>query len=51
VLLASGRDKLVPSIREAHFMASRIPNARVHEFPEAGHALLLTPGISLADYV
>jgi pimeloyl-ACP methyl ester carboxylesterase len=51
VLLASGRDKLVPSIREAHFMASQIPNARVHEFPEAGHALLLTPGISLADYV
>jgi len=51
VLLASGRDKLVPSIREAHFMASQIPNARVYEFPEAGHALLLTPGISLADYV
>jgi pimeloyl-ACP methyl ester carboxylesterase len=51
VLLASGRDKLVPSIREAHFMASLISNARVYEFPMAGHALLLTPGISLADYV
>lgn len=51
ILLASGRDKLVPSIREAHYMAARIRNARVHEFPEAGHALLLTPGFSLAAYV
>lgn len=51
VLLASGRDKLVPSFREASFMASRIRNARVHRFPNAGHALLLTPGFSLADYV
>ncbi len=51
ILLASGRDKLVPSIREAHYMAARIRNSRVHEFPEAGHALLLTPGVSLADYV
>jgi pimeloyl-ACP methyl ester carboxylesterase len=50
VLLASARDKLVPSIPEAHFMASRIPRSRVHEFPKAGHALLLTPGISLANY-
>ncbi len=51
ILLASGRDKLVPSIREAHYMASRIPHAQVHEFPDAGHALLLTPGISLVDFV
>jgi pimeloyl-ACP methyl ester carboxylesterase len=51
VLLAAGRDKLVPSVAEAHFMAARIANAQVHEFPEAGHALLLTPGFSLADYV
>jgi pimeloyl-ACP methyl ester carboxylesterase len=49
--LASRRDKLVPSIGEAHYMAARIPNAYVHEFPEAGHALLLTPGFSLADFV
>jgi pimeloyl-ACP methyl ester carboxylesterase len=51
VLLASGRDKLVPSVGEANFMASRIPGARVYEFPEAGHGLLLTPGIVLADYM
>jgi len=50
-LFASGRDKLVPSIVEAHFMASRIPHAVLYEFPHAGHALLQTPGFSLADYL
>ncbi len=49
-ILASGRDKIVPSVAEGRFMASRIPNARLHEFPRAGHALLLTPGFSLANY-
>jgi pimeloyl-ACP methyl ester carboxylesterase len=51
VLFASGRDKIVPSLEEARFMAARIPNAELHEFPEAGHALLLTPGFLLADYL
>jgi pimeloyl-ACP methyl ester carboxylesterase len=50
VILAAGRDKLVPSIRQARYLASRIPQATVHEFPHAGHALLLTPGVSLAAY-
>jgi pimeloyl-ACP methyl ester carboxylesterase len=49
-IFASGRDKLVPSIAEARRMASRIPRVITHEFPRAGHALLLTPGFSLADY-
>jgi pimeloyl-ACP methyl ester carboxylesterase len=51
VLLAAGRDELLPSVAEARYMATRIPYAQVHEFPEAGHGLLLTPGFSLADYV
>jgi len=50
ILFASGRDKLVPSMAEARFMVSRIPHANLHEFPRAGHALLLTPGFCLADY-
>lgn len=50
-ILASGRDKVVPSATEGRFMASRIPGARLHEFPSAGHALLLTPGFSLAAYL
>jgi pimeloyl-ACP methyl ester carboxylesterase len=51
LLLASGRDKLVPSAEEARFMAARIPNSKLYEFPRAGHALLLTPGFRLADYI
>jgi len=51
LIFASGRDKLVPSIPEARYMASVMPRAQVHEFPRAGHALLLTPGFNLADYV
>jgi 3-oxoadipate enol-lactonase len=51
MLFASGRDKIVPSIEEARFMCARIPDARLYEFPHAGHALLLTPGFELADYL
>jgi pimeloyl-ACP methyl ester carboxylesterase len=50
LLFASGRDKIVPSIAEARFMASRIPDSTVYEFPKAGHALLLTPGFLLSEY-
>lgn len=50
IILASGRDKLVPSRLDAQVLASGIPHALVHEFPRAGHALLLTPGFTLADY-
>jgi pimeloyl-ACP methyl ester carboxylesterase len=51
LLFASGRDKVVPSVREGRAMASRIPDAKLFEFPNAGHALLLTPEFSLADYL
>jgi len=51
LIFASGRDKLVPSIREARAMAALIPDSRLHEFPLAGHGLLLTPGFHLSDYV
>ena len=51
IVFASGRDKIVPSISAARHMAARIPCAELHVFPRAGHALLLTPGFSLADYL
>lgn len=51
ILFASGRDKIVLSIPAARLMASMLPNATVHEYPQAGHALLLTPGFSLADHL
>jgi pimeloyl-ACP methyl ester carboxylesterase len=50
LMFASGKDKLVPSVSEARYMAARIPRATLCEFPHAGHALLLTPGFQLADY-
>jgi pimeloyl-ACP methyl ester carboxylesterase len=51
LLFASGRDKLVPSIVESRLMASRMPNAKVYEFPDAGHGLLMTPGFQLSEYL
>jgi len=51
VILASGRDKIVPSVEEARYMARLIPQSRMVVVPYAGHALLLTPGFSLADYL
>ena len=51
LIFASGRDKIVPSIEEARFMRSQIPQAELYEFPNAGHALLLTPGFVLAEYL
>lgn len=50
-IFASGRDKIVPSLVEARYMAARIPGSRLHVYPDAGHALLLTPGFSLCDYL
>jgi pimeloyl-ACP methyl ester carboxylesterase len=51
LILAAQRDKIVPSHAAAEYMSTRIPITRVREFPEAGHALLLTPGFSLAEYI
>jgi pimeloyl-ACP methyl ester carboxylesterase len=50
-IFAAGRDKVVPSLQEARFMSARIPGAQLHVWPKAGHALLLTPGFSLSDYL
>ena len=51
VLLAAQKDRIVPAVAEAEFMASRIPGACMRTFANAGHALLLTPGVSLLDYL
>jgi pimeloyl-ACP methyl ester carboxylesterase len=51
LIFASGKDKVVPPLLEARYMASRIPGARLLEYPHAGHALLLTPGFSLAEHL
>ena len=41
-IVAARRDKLVPSITEARFMASRMADARVIELPKHGHTPLIS---------
>jgi pimeloyl-ACP methyl ester carboxylesterase len=49
LLIATKKDMLVRSIREARFMAERLPNARVRIITHAGHACLLGDAVRLAD--
>ena len=46
-LIASARDKLIPSVKEARWMASHLPDARVMVLPEHGHTPLVTSNFSL----
>ena len=48
-IVASARDKVVPSVREARFMAERMKNARVIVLPKHGHTPMITPTFSLAS--
>jgi pimeloyl-ACP methyl ester carboxylesterase len=48
-IIASGRDKLVPSIQEAHLMASRMRNARIVELPRHGHTPLISNDFLLSE--
>jgi 3-oxoadipate enol-lactonase len=49
LLIATSRDLLVPSIREAKAMAARMPNARVKIINGAGHACLLGGSVRLSE--
>jgi pimeloyl-ACP methyl ester carboxylesterase len=49
MLVASARDKIVPSVSEAQFMAKRLQNARLIVLPEHGHTPLITTTFSLAS--
>jgi pimeloyl-ACP methyl ester carboxylesterase len=46
-IIAAGRDKIVPSVKEAKLMAEKIPNAKVHILPDHGHACLLSGSFHL----
>jgi pimeloyl-ACP methyl ester carboxylesterase len=48
-IIAAGQDKLVPSIKEARFMASIMPNAHVIELPRHGHTPLISKDFLLSD--
>ncbi|MBE9197201.1 alpha/beta hydrolase [Synechocystis sp. LEGE 06083] len=47
LILASGRDLLLPSVEEAHKLQSHLPKAMVKILPHSGHACLLEKELSL----
>jgi len=47
LILASGGDRLLPSISEAHYLQQYLRDARVVYLPHSGHACLLEESISL----
>jgi len=49
LFIAGERDLLVPSVKEAHAMAARIPNATMKIIKGAGHACLMGNRVSLAE--
>jgi 3-oxoadipate enol-lactonase len=49
LLLAADRDHLVPAVRQATLMASRLPSATVRILEGHGHICLLAPDLDLAD--
>ena len=49
LFIAGNRDLLLPSVKEAHSMASRMPNARVKVIEGAGHACLMGSRVRLDE--
>lgn len=48
LFLAAEHDHLVPSVREAEYMAARVPGATVRVLEGHGHICLIAPGVDLA---
>jgi len=48
LFIAGDRDLLIPSVKEAHAMAARMPNAAVKVIKGAGHACLMSDRVNLA---
>ncbi len=49
LLIASGRDLVLPSVQEAQRLSSLLPKAQMHVLPESGHACLLEAEVHLND--
>ncbi len=47
IFLAADNDVMIPSVQQAYFMASRVPDAQVQVLEGHGHACLLAPEISV----
>jgi pimeloyl-ACP methyl ester carboxylesterase len=46
-LLASGRDRLLPSHAEAQLLQQSLPQAQIYALPESGHVCLLEDAVNL----
>lgn len=47
LVVASGRDRLLPSVQEAEHLIQHLPSARMHLLPYSGHACLLEAEVNL----
>ena len=48
-LLASGRDRLLPSQEEAQLLQKSLPQAQIYSLPESGHVCLLEDAVNLSQ--
>lgn len=51
LFLAGELDRLVPSVKEARFMAERMPNASAVTLKGYGHICLINHDLNLLDYL
>jgi pimeloyl-ACP methyl ester carboxylesterase len=51
LIIASGNDRLLPSVDEAYKLATHFPNAQTHILPNSGHACLLEAEVDLYDII
>lgn len=51
LLLASGKDRMLPSSEEARRLLKVLPNCRVRYFKDSGHTLLLEDNVNLATLI
>eukprot|EP00898_Chlorokybus_atmophyticus_P001268 jgi/Chlat1/2141/Chrsp17S08743 len=51
LVLAAGRDNLVPSAKEGRRLRDTLPQCTLREFPESGHALLLEADVDVASEI
>jgi pimeloyl-ACP methyl ester carboxylesterase len=49
LVVASQRDRLLPSVEEAKRLVSLMPNAQMHSLPDSGHACLMEAAVDLYD--
>lgn len=47
LIIASGADRLLPSVAEAAYLQQHLPQVRSHRLPHSGHACLLEPEVQL----